>query len=803
MSISTKAAGILLCAFFGFVPSRAIAQPLSPPPSTMLRGRVTDSESHQPIGQAEVVVVGTNHHAYTDDDGRFVLEGVARGSYTLNVLRLGYAPLRLALVVAEGTEPTLELQLTRTAVRLEEVTVTPGSFSFMGQGVGTRQTMSREDVRAVPQIGDDIFRAVNRLPGLSSNDYAAHFGIRGGRHDETLILLDGLELYEPYHLKDFNEGAISIVDAQTIDGVQLMTGGFPARYGNRRSGVFDITSRTPDPDHASIDLGASFFNTHAMAMGPFENGKGSWLAFGRTGYMGLIFQFIDQADLPKPRYEDGFVRIAYKLGANQKLALEVLHAGDRYAYDIGATTGFQDTINTRESADTDYRNSYVWTTLESAIGPRTNVRTLLSGALVERTRDGSERAIQLAAPYYTVSNHRRYTILSAAQDWSHGLADRDIVNLGIDFRRVRNTDSYVSVVYQDPDDPSADPTGEFPIRTSTNIARDGSRLSLYVSNRWRVVNPLVVETGVRYDRATWTGDRDFSPRASAALDLKHAMTLRLGWGFYRQIQGIDDVSSLDGTARYYPSELSEQWTAGWERAGSKGARLRVEGYLKRGSHLRPVFRNWKGAVDAFPEPNEDRILVFPRGNTSKGVEVYFDRPLGRSITARASYSYAIADEDVMRIENVNSPDVPAYDRTHPGPQDQRHAANADVTWRIRSYTLNGSFAFHSGWPSTLEQLVPVTNEDGEPDFASRPVKIYGARLPDYMRFDVRATRKWATRMGDFGASLEVINATNHANVFGYDYFKQRLDNGQIVLGRGEETWFTIMPSLGVTWSRTF
>ncbi|MDA0334398.1 MAG: hypothetical protein O2782_04460 [bacterium] len=36
----------------------------------------------------------------------------------------------------------------------------------------------------------------------------ARFGIRGGRDDETLILIDGLEVCEPYHMKDFNEGAI-------------------------------------------------------------------------------------------------------------------------------------------------------------------------------------------------------------------------------------------------------------------------------------------------------------------------------------------------------------------------------------------------------------------------------------------------------------------------------------------------------------------------------------------------------------------------------------------------------------------
>src|SRR5262245_59666909 len=282
MSKLMHACGFVLAATFSLSPSAALAQPVASARVTV-RGRVTDSDSHEPVGQAEVVVIRTGLRVFTEDDGRFVLEQVPAGACTLSVTRIGYKPLRHIVTLAEGVETNLALVLTRSAVKLEEITVTPGTFSFMGQGTGTKQTMSREEVRAVPQIGEDIFRAVNRLPGLASNDYSAHFGVRGGRHDETLILLDGLQLYEPYHLKDFNEGAISIVDAETIDGVQLMTGGFPAKYGDKRSGVFDITSRVPEQDRTTFDVGVSLMNTRGMGRGTFAENRGSWLAFGRVG----------------------------------------------------------------------------------------------------------------------------------------------------------------------------------------------------------------------------------------------------------------------------------------------------------------------------------------------------------------------------------------------------------------------------------------------------------------------------------------------------------------------------------------
>ena len=86
-----------------------------------------------------------------------------------------------------------------------------------------------------------------------------------------------------------------------------------------------------------------------------------------------------------------------------------------------------------------------------------------------------------------------------------------------------------------------------------------------------------------------------------------------------------------------------------------------------------------------------------------------------------------------------------------------------------------------------------------PDFTIRPQKIYGERLPHYHRLDLRATRRWTTQRGDWSFFVELVNLTNHGNVFGYDYFKELDGDGNFILQREEETWFTILPSIGATW----
>lgn len=800
--VAMTSAGIAVRGFAVGLGVWCLAMPaMAGPIDSALRGQILDSGSKSPVSRAEVTLTGDGLRTITDQEGRFVFQGLSPGAHSLKAEHVGYQGLLMENVKVEpGQAVQLTIEMRRIVTLLENVTVTPGAFSFMEGGTNTRQTMSRDDIESVPQIGEDIFRAVNRIPGLSSGDYSAHFSIRGGRHDETLILLDGLELHEPYHLKDFNEGAVSIIDTQTIDGVELLTGGFSAQYGNKNSGVMNITSRTPESDQARFSAGLSVFNARAMGRGPLWDGKGSWLFSARSGYMDLVFSLIKQKGLPSPRYQDFFAKLQRSMGTKHVWSLDILHARDRYTFDAAATTGPNDSLRTRENALNRYGNSYAWTTLTSSLGRRTTARTQLSAGLVTRNRDGSEKYVDLAGqlPLYTLTNKRDYSILAAKQDWTFRLSDSLILQSGIDARRLHNTDTFRNAVGPDPDDPAdVNAAGLFPVITNTRFEKGGSRVGLYLSSKWRVKGPLTLELGARHDRASYTGDRNWSPRTGASLDLGGGRTLRVGWGRYRQMQGIDEVAVLNDKGRFFQAERSEQWTGGLEQTLGPRSLLRIEGYLKNGSGLRPVYRNWRNAPDTFPETNEDRILVFPNSSKSRGVELYFTRDLGRRLAMRTSYAYAISEEQADRIQNINRRDVLTFDPTHPTPQDQRHAANMDFTYSLSSWSLNGSLAYHSGWPGTLEALLPVTTASRRPTVAVRPVQIYGSRLPSYFRFDLRATKKWKK----WHAFIEVVNATNHNNVWGYNYVQTPDSTGKISLVRTDEKWFTILPSIGVSWSR--
>lgn len=797
------ALGILALA----IPVLALGQ--SRPPSARdttasIVGTIVDASTGKPVAQAQVALRGAARRALSDLNGNFTLRAVAPARYVLDVRRIGYTALSRDSVEVRADAPTrVTIAIRPVAFRLAEVTIAPGSFTLLDAAPTGGTALSRASIESAP-FGEDLFRAVSRLPGLSSGDYGAHFSIRGGRSDETLILLDGLELYEPFHLKDFNDGALSIIDVDAIDGVELLTGGFSARYGDKRSGVMNIALRTPRKDSTHVSLGANFSNAHALAEGTFAAARGSWLISGRRGFVDLLLGIINKKETRAPTYEDVTGTLRFQLGPAHALALNVLHASDRYRFAINGTTGFNDSIKTRESANNSYGNSYAWLTLRSLYGPHLSVRSLLSAGRVGDTRIGDEYRALTAVELYGVNGHRNFSVFSLKQDYSYQRTGRVIVDWGFDARVMHANYDWTNRLTQNPDNPTADTTGFYPRVTRRTKVADGRTLGAYVSNRLQLFDPFTVELGLRYDGATYSHDSDWSPRVNARFALSDRVALRAGWGLYRQRQGIADENAFDRLNRYFPSELSKQWTLSVERRLNDEGLFRVEAYRKLGSYLRPVLRNWKSGLNVFPESAEDRILVFPSANSSTGLELYFDGRVGSRARVRAGYALSFVDETVRRIEQVNDPLQPPFAFSHPGPQDQRHSLNADLSYRLwKNWAVTTALTLHSGWPFTDQIGVPVRRRNGTTDLAVRPDSLYGARLPFYQRVDVRLTHRRQTANGEVRFFAEVINATNHANVLGYDVFRVQDPGGTLRLERVTETFFSILPSLGIAWSRRF
>ena len=221
-------------------------------------------------------------------------------------------------------------------------------------GSGGGQTLSRADLQNAPQPGEDPFRMVGRLPGVSGSDLSAKFYVRGGSNDELLVRLDGLELVEPFHVKEFEGGALSIVDMQALGGVDLVTGGFTAEYGNRLTGVFDMRTAAPPQAGTRTSLGLSLTSARALSQGGFGGGRGQWMVSARRGYLDLVLDMVRASHTDGnyfvPRYGDAMGKVSWRLGERHTVGLHALYAGDQFH-----ARDHQDLL-----ARTSYGDRYVW-----------------------------------------------------------------------------------------------------------------------------------------------------------------------------------------------------------------------------------------------------------------------------------------------------------------------------------------------------------------------------------------------------------------------------------------------------------
>ena len=78
----------------------------------------------------------------------------------------------------------------------DRLVVTPGEGSSSPEPL-TVSSLDRATAAEMPHLGDDLLRAVGVLPGTAARETSSRVSTVGGRDDEVLILLDGLELHGP------------------------------------------------------------------------------------------------------------------------------------------------------------------------------------------------------------------------------------------------------------------------------------------------------------------------------------------------------------------------------------------------------------------------------------------------------------------------------------------------------------------------------------------------------------------------------------------------------------------------------
>ena len=766
-------------------------------------GLVVDRESGEPLTGVTIQIVGTWSGGITDLDGRFYLARLPGGACQLRLSFVGYAELTLPELTLRAGEHSDAgtLELARAVIRLSEVVVTPGSYSIMGDGPIRGQSLGREELENM-SFAEDITRAVTRLPGVASNDFSSKFTIRGGEADEVLMILDGMELYEPFHQRDFVGGLFSIVDIETIRGVELLTGGFSAEYGDRQSGVFDMTTKSVRDGRRRTSAGLSVMNARLYTEGPLAGGEGSYLFSARRGVLDKIRLMSVVDDETTHFFNDMMGKVEFPLGGKHVMSMHVLRARDT-AEVRDVEPGVAHDIH-----DTSYDNNYGWLGLKSFHSDVLYSRTLLYAGEITHERNGDTGKDEYSDKVvFQLADKRSYRFFGVKQDWTWDLSERVSLKTGVNFKQV-NADYDYSFSLTDVRANSVGDVVDYADAIDIDTKPSGQQLGAYLTTRFRPLTDLYLETGLRHDRATWADDVLWSPRLSLAYSLSGSTMLRAGWGRYYQSQFINNLDVHHDARDFNPAELSTHYVMGVEHNFSNGIHSRLDAYTKDITRISDAYQNLRDPWEVFPEARNDIVFIDYEDARAAGVELFLKYDQGRKISWWFSYAVAKAEETIDDLEF----DGLLVERTGTLRRlnNQDHTIYADVNYRPNpKWHINMSWQYFTGWPLTTYNYVAnrAYSDPPAPDLhmAAAHNAFRAEDYPAYHRMDVRINRAFQVRGGTAKVYLHLINLYNRENLRKFDVDATDDDvlvpdgQGSFQYFRDDTTWFGRIPVLGISW----
>ena len=226
-----------------------------------ITGRVVDSKTGEGLPGATVVIdsewvsnqlikMDMKIGATTDADGYFVILNVHPGAYNVTARMLGYAPVTERRVTVDADRTiTVNFSLGESAIQMAGVEVVYRPNVIKPDVAGTQEVVHAQIIEQAPMTRVDEF--IGQLQGVELVDNAQGHGlsIRGGAIGETDVQLDDISLQDPR-----SQNSYLSFNSTTIQELQVMTGGFEAKYGGIQSGLVNAVTKEGSRSRYSLSV---------------------------------------------------------------------------------------------------------------------------------------------------------------------------------------------------------------------------------------------------------------------------------------------------------------------------------------------------------------------------------------------------------------------------------------------------------------------------------------------------------------------------------------------------------------------
>jgi len=298
-----------------------------------ISGYVREAGSQEALIGVHVLQAGTSAGTVTNTYGFYSLTLPAQDRVTLTFSLVGYQTVTRSVDLRQNTQLTIELT---SGQQLAEVQVTGNREA---EKVSESPQMSQislpvSQIKKIPALlGEkDVLKVLQLMPGVQKGtEGQTGIYVRGGGPDQNLIILDDAVVYNANHLFGF----FSVFNGDALKSVELIKGGFPARYGGRLSSVIEMNMKEGNKEGFHGEGGIGLIASRLTLEGPVKKGRSSFLVSARRTYLDVLTQPLILIE-SKGQSTGGYyfydlnAKLNYDFGQKDKLYLSGYFGQDKF-----------------------------------------------------------------------------------------------------------------------------------------------------------------------------------------------------------------------------------------------------------------------------------------------------------------------------------------------------------------------------------------------------------------------------------------------------------------------------------------
>ena len=775
-----------------------------------ISGTVKESKTGEPIIGAKIYDLKSKKGTLSNEYGFYSLT-LPQDSVYLRVSYIGYTAMEYQFNGVNNRALSVELM---TIQELDEVTVTAE------KNIEERTQMSSFDVsiekiKALPVfLGEkDIIKTIQLFPGVQSgSEGSSGIYVRGGGQDQNLMLLDGVPIYNATHLFGF----FSIFNADAINKVTMIKGGFPARYGGRLSSVLDIRMKEGNMKEFHGEGSIGLISSKLSLEGPIKKDKTSFIISGRRTYIDVLARpFVNLRNRNQgggKGKEDGGggasetqtggyyfwdlnAKINHKFSETSRLYLSGYFGRDRFYNDASNSyTTAEDTSSTDETSSNGLRwgNAIAAVRWNKIISPKLFMNLTGTFSQYEFTVGGQNESTTTYLNAPTTSQSTAFNYDSGIQDWT--------VKADFDYRP--NPNHTIKFGFGDTYHTFVPGVNQISLTNNTSSGIDttfgssrqyGHEHWAYFEDDWEISARLKLNIGVHFSgfKANQEWYPSVQPRFAARYMLNENSSLKMSYSSMTQFLhlltnptiGLPTDLWVPVTDRVAP-EYSNQFALGYAQTLSKGFQFSVEGYYK---DMRNLIA-YKEGVSFFGSSQDWQDKITVGNGNSYGLELLVEKKIGKT-SGWIGYTLSWSNR---QFDSLN------FGNPYPYIYDRRHDIGLAVTHKFSERVDIGIvWVFGSGYATTLAQQTYL-GVDGLGIGANTPYapiehieERNDYRMPAYHRLDIgvnlhKKKKKWESTW-----SFGLYNAYSRQNAF-FLFFEEG-NNGTRTLN--QLSLFPVLPSI--------